>query len=82
MCAITPTVDVFFFVKSHGYEFTGRLDEEVGKLLKVMKGGSAVLKIKRLNIAERLYRITGAGIYRDNILVGHLVPIKYPLLNG
>ena len=29
-------------------------------------GGSARLKIKRLNIAERLYRVTGAGIYRDS----------------
>jgi hypothetical protein len=26
-----------------------------------------VLKIERVNIAERLYRITGQGIYRDSI---------------
>jgi hypothetical protein len=74
--------DVFFYVKSHGYEFTEKLDEEVGKILKVTRGGSAVLQIRRLNIAERLYRITGEGIYRDSVLVGHPVPIKQPLLNG
>ena len=28
------------------------------------------LKIKRLNIAERLYRVTGEGIYRDTVLAG------------
>ncbi|MDA2929133.1 hypothetical protein MYX84_04145 [Acidobacteria bacterium AH-259-O06] len=74
---------VYFHIKSHGYEFPedgfgyGR-----GKALKVARGASALIKIKRLNIAERLYRITGAGIYRDSILVGHPVPIRHPLLNG
>ncbi len=74
--------DVFFYIKSHGYEFTEKLDQDVGKVLKVIRGGSAVLKIKRLNIAERLYRLTGEGIYRDSLLVGHSVPIKQSLLNG
>jgi hypothetical protein len=74
--------DVFFYVRSHGYEFTEKFDEEVGKILKVTRGGSVILKIKRLNVAERLYRITGEGIYRDSVLVGHPVPIKHPLLNG
>jgi hypothetical protein len=62
--------EVFFYVKSHGYEFTEKLDEDVGKLIKITRGGSAVLKIRRLNIAERLYRVTGEGIYRDSVLVG------------
>ena len=74
--------EVFFYVKSHGYEFAEKLDEDVGKILKVTRGGIAVLKIKRLNVAERLYRVTGEGIYRDSVLVGHPVPIKRPLLNG
>ena len=39
-------------------------------------------KIKRINIAERLYSITGGGIYRDSVLTGHAVPIAQPLLNG
>jgi len=74
--------EVFFYIKSHGYEFTNRSDEDDGATLKVTRGGSVVLKIKRLNIAERLYRVTGEGIYRDSVLVGHPVPIKEPLLNG
>src|SRR5204862_4474332 len=36
----------------------------------------------RLNIAERLYRITGQGIYRDTLLLGSNAPIAEPLLNG
>ena len=46
------------------------------------RGKSAKLKIKRINIAERLYRITGEGIYRDSVLAGRAVPIRQPLLNG
>ena len=45
-------------------------------------GGSATLKIKRLNIAERLYRVTGQGIYRDSVLLGRAPPLKRPLLNS
>jgi len=73
---------VFFFVQSHGYEFPKDGFGNSGKTLDVKEGGSAVLKIKRLNVAERLYRITGAGIYRDSVLVGERVPIRRPLLNG
>ena len=50
--------------------------------LRVVAGEEVTLRIKRLNIAERLYRVTGAGIYRDTVLVGDDPPIKQPLLNG
>src|SRR5205807_919748 len=53
-----------------------------GVKLKPSKGGSTTIKIKRLNIAERLYRMTGEGIYRDSVLVGQPVPVKMPVLNG
>ncbi len=33
-------------------------------------------------LAERLYRITGAGIYRDSVKLGVDVPIREPSLNG
>src|SRR5436190_11746505 len=36
----------------------------------------------RVNIAERLYRITGAGIYRDTILLGKTPPVDQPLRNA
>src|SRR5262245_16240136 len=47
---------VFFEVKSHGYEFAKDGFGFRGKALKVEPGGGAELKIKRLNVAERLYR--------------------------
>src|ERR1043165_5532594 len=74
--------DVFFHVSSHGYEFPRDGFGYRGKALRVTAGGEATLKIKRLNIAERLYRITGGGIYRDSVLVGASVPIREPVLNG
>jgi hypothetical protein len=74
--------DVFFAVSSHGYEFAKDGFGFSGKALRVTKGGEATLKIKRLNIAERLYRITGGGIYRDSVIVGVKAPVKEPVLNG
>lgn len=73
---------VYFYVRSHGYEFPSDGLGNRGKTLKPTRGGSAVLRIKRINIAERLYRITGEGIYRDSFLVGQSVPMTQPLLNG
>ena len=74
--------DVFFSIKSHGYEFPKDGFGFRGKRLKTTSGGRAVLKIRRLNIAERLYRITGGGIYRDSSLLGQPVPLHQPLLNA
>lgn len=73
---------VFFKVSSHGYEFPKDGFGFRGARLNVKPGGSATLKIKRINIAERLYRVTGAGIYRDSQLTGRPVPTAHPLLNA
>src|SRR6478672_4551304 len=73
---------VFFHVSGHGYEFPKDGFGLRGKKVDVTPGGSATLKMDRVNIAERLYRVTGAGIYRDSVLVGAKVPIKEPLLNA
>jgi len=73
---------VFFNISSHGYEFPKDGFGIRGKALDIKPGGQAIIKIKRLNIAQRLYRITGQGIYRDTILVGKPAPLKEPLLNG
>jgi hypothetical protein len=69
--------DVYFSIRSHGYFFPGQ-----GRTLRTTRGGSIVLKIERVNIAERLYRITGQGIYRDSLLTGTPVPLLDPVLNG
>jgi len=73
---------IFFHVRSHGYEYPKDSFGYRGVRLKTTPGTEAVLKLKRLNIAERLYRVTGAGIYRDNRLLGRSAPIEQPLLNG
>ncbi|MBN2595143.1 MAG: hypothetical protein JXA81_16695, partial [Sedimentisphaerales bacterium] len=74
--------EVFFFLESHGYEFPKDGFGFNGTRLKTSPGTSAVIKIDRLNIAERLYRVTGQGIYRDSILTDTLVPLKNPVING
>ncbi|MDP6637157.1 MAG: hypothetical protein QGG42_19835 [Phycisphaerae bacterium] len=74
--------DVFFFVRSHGYAFPKDGFGFAGKALKIRPGGSATLKIRRLNIAERSCRLTGGGIYRDSLLLGKTAPLREPLLNG
>ena len=73
---------VFFHVTSPGYEVRQRVFGEVGAVLEVRPGGSAELSIHRQDIAERLYRVTGEGIYRDSVLAGRPVPIARPLENG
>ena len=73
---------VFFGVFGHGYECPKDGFGFRGKRLEVRPGGSATIKVDRVNLAERLYRITGAGVYRDSLLVGAKVPIKEPLLNA
>src|SRR5262245_51195592 len=65
---------VFFAVKSHGYEFRKDGFGMPGVGLDITPGGSTQIKIKRLNIAERLYRVTGGGIYRDSVLLGREAP--------
>jgi hypothetical protein len=74
--------EVFFHVKSHGYEFAKDGFGYRGTRLNVREGGAATVKIRRINVAERLYRITGEGIYRESVLLGEKVPIKNPLING
>jgi len=74
--------EVFFFIQSHGYTHPKDGFGFRGRRLTTVPGGSATIKIDRINIAERLYRVTGAGIYRDSLLTGQPVPIKEPVLNA
>lgn len=61
--------DVYFHVGGHGYEHAADGFGFRGKRLHTTPGGRAVLMVKRKNIAERLYRVTGEGIFRDSLLV-------------
>ncbi|MGD0090819.1 MAG: hypothetical protein ABSE73_12940 [Planctomycetota bacterium] len=73
---------VFFHVQSDGYEFPKDGFGYCGTALDVKPGAGATLRLKRLNAAERLYRITGQGIYRDSLLAGQPVPLSQPVLNA
>lgn len=74
--------NVWFSISSHGYEFPADSFGGRGVRLNTRPGATSRIKIQRLNIAERLYRVTGQGIYRDTVLLGHKAPIAEPLLNA
>lgn len=73
---------VFFAVRSHGYAYPKDGFGNAGVALTPRAGETAQIRIRRLNIAERLYRITGQGIYRDSILLGGKAPLREPVLNA
>lgn len=74
--------DVFFSVRSHGYTFPKDGFGNAGLTLHPTPGGRAAVKVDRVNIAQRLYRITGEGIYRDSVILGDTPPVARPLLAG
>ena len=74
--------EVFFYVTSHGYQYPKDYFGYRGLKLTPTAGGSALIKLQRLNIAERLYRMTGRGIYHHTILLGEDAPLQKPLING
>ncbi len=73
---------VWFEVRSCGYESPKGLYGVEGVGLKPEAGKMAVIRIKRTEIAQRLYRVTGYGIYRDSVLLGIGTPMEEPLLNA
>jgi hypothetical protein len=75
-------VPIWFSMRSQGYEFPIDGFGMTGQRFTPQPGGHAVIKAKRLNIAERLCRLTGQGIYRDSVLLGEAAPIAEPLTNG
>lgn len=74
--------EVYFHVSGHGYAFPKDGFGYRGVRLTPVAGKKHVLKINRINLAQRLYRITGEGIYRDTTMLGLKPPIRQPLLNG
>jgi hypothetical protein len=74
--------EVFFFVSSHGYEFPKDGFGYHGRRLRVEPGESVEIVLSRLNIAERLYRVTGAGLYQHAALAGQTPPIEQSRLGA
>ena len=63
-------MEVHFTVSAHGYEFPKDGFGIRGVRLVTKPGGTATVKVKRVNIAERLYRLTGDGIYAESEKAG------------
>ncbi len=74
--------EVFFAVSGHGYEYPADGFGNRGVRLHAKPGMNARIEIHRKNMAERLYRVTGQGIYRDSLLLNKVAPLAKPLLNA
>lgn len=75
-------LEVFFYVEAHGYEHAADRFGYRGFQATTTPGGTARVTVRRTNLAERLYRLSGGGIYRDTVLLGLEPPMKEPLLNA
>jgi hypothetical protein len=74
--------EVYFAVSGPGYEYPKDGFGYRGLRLTTTPGATATIKVKRINVAERLYRITGQGIYRNSILLGQPAPTDVPAINA
>ncbi len=74
--------EVFFHVRSPGYEIPADGFGIRGVRLKPSPGATATVKLKRKNIAQRVVRVTGQGIFRDSELLGLETPQGIPPLNA
>jgi hypothetical protein len=74
---------IYFYISGPGYIWpeTDAFGYR-GTALDVRPGNIVILKMRRVNIAQRLYRITGEGIYSDAIRLGQRAPIKNAVLDG
>lgn len=73
---------VFFKVKSPGYQGAKDGFGIEGVRLVLELGKVHTVELNRINLAERLYRITGRDIYLDTVRLGHEAPIAQPLIAG
>ncbi len=73
---------VHFTVSTPGYTFPKDSFGVAGLMVEAKPGGSVDLRLVRTNLAERMYRITGQGIYRDSTLLKKESPLPLPNLAG
>lgn len=71
--------EVWFYVNGPGYMKEKDGFGFTGVRYTVKAGETVTLKLKRTNIAERVGRLTGQGLYRDSELLG--LPCPLPNLN-
>ena len=72
--------EVYFAVSGPGYERAKDGFGFRGVRLTPKPGETVIVKVQRTNIAERIGRLTGQGIYRDSTLLGLPRPLKEPNL--
>lgn len=73
---------IYFHVSSHGYEFPEDGFGFRGFRVMTKPGGQKTVEIKRVNLAERIYRITGSGIYQHTRQLGLKPPAEIPAVNS
>lgn len=71
---------VYFSVEGPGYALPKDGFGFAGIRLRPEAGKTAEVKVLRTNVAERLCRLTGQGIYRDSTLLGKEAPLPRPNL--
>lgn len=74
--------EVFFSISSPGYEYAKDGFGYRGVRLTTTPGSVATIRLKRNNIAQRMYRVTGQGMYRDSQLLGLPHPLKLSNIPG
>jgi hypothetical protein len=72
--------DLWFNVSGHGYEVKADGFGYRGAKLHPSSGGKATIEVTRLNVAERIQRLTGAGRFVHAAKLGRPTPGKDPLL--
>jgi len=70
--------EVYFSISGPGYESRKDGFGFRGVRLMTAPGTSAVVKVRRTVIAQRMVRLTGQGIYRDSTLLGIEPSRKFP----
>lgn len=74
--------EAFLAIRSDGYEYPQETVFGRGVNVRIEPGKTQDVHIRRTMIAERLYRLTGEGIYRDSVMASLPVRAKEPLLNA
>lgn len=73
--------EVWFGISGDGYELEPDGFGFRGIRAKITAGGKSTVEVKRINIAERIQRLTGGGRYVHGARLGMQLPDEHPLLN-
>jgi hypothetical protein len=63
--------EVYFTLRSHGYAMKKDGFGFAGAKITLKLDRKSVVEMQRVNLAERLCRLTGEGLFRDSLLLGY-----------